>query len=83
MKHYTFYRESNKFDDILKDSVIKKITDSKMQWYQHLQLGMENNTENEKVFSYIVMKYGDDLKSKLTEDYRPIPYVDYQPKRKV
>ena len=82
MKHYIFYRESNDFTDILKDSVVKKVVDTKMKWYQHLLIGIVKTPENEKVFSYIVMKYGDDLTSKLTEDYSPIPYIDYTPKRK-
>jgi hypothetical protein len=79
MKYYTFYRESNNFDDILNDQIIKKIIDEKVRWYQHLIIGMQDT--NEQSFSYITLKYGDEMVQELIKDRSPIPGVDYMPKR--
>jgi hypothetical protein len=79
MKYYTFYRENNNFDDILNDNIIKKIIDEKLRWYQYLIIGM--NEKNEQSFSYITLKYGDEMKQELVKDFSPIPGVDYIPKR--
>lgn len=82
MKFYTFRRESNDFEDILKDNNIKKKFDMILRWNNHLQIGIEDTTENEKISSFIMLRYGDDLIDKVCEDYTPIPGVDYIPKRK-
>jgi len=79
MKYYTFYRENNNFDDILNDLIIKKIIDEKMRWFQHLIIGM--NEKHEQTFSYITLKYGDEMKPALVRDFSPIPGIDYVPKR--
>jgi len=79
MKYYTFYRENNNFDDILNDTIIKKIIDEKLRWYQYLIIGM--NDKHEQSFSYITLKYGDEMKQELVKDFSPIPGVDYIPKR--
>ena len=79
MKYYTFYRENNNFDDILNDQIIKKIVDEKLRWYQHLVIGM--NDKHEQTFSYITLKYGDEMKQDLVKDFSPVPGVDYIPKR--
>jgi len=79
MKYYTFYRENNNFDDILNDQIIKKIIDEKMRWYQYLIIGM--NDKHEQTFSYITLKYGDEMKQELVKDFSPIPGIDYVPKR--
>jgi hypothetical protein len=36
----------------------------------------------EKTFSYITLKYGDEMRNRLTKDYSPIPNEDYIPIRK-
>ena len=79
MKYYTFYRENNNFDDILNDTIVKKIIDEKLRWYQYLIIGM--NEKHEQSFSYITLKYGDEMKQELVKDVTPIPGVDYIPKR--
>jgi hypothetical protein len=79
MKYYTFYRENNNFDDILNDIIIKKIIDERLRWYQYLIIGM--NDKHEQSFSYITLKYGDEMKQELVKDFSPIPGVDYIPKR--
>jgi hypothetical protein len=81
MKYYTFYRENNNFDDILNDSIIKKIIDEKLRWYQYLIIGM--NDKHEQSFSYITLKYGDEMKQELVKDFTPIPGIDYIPKRDI
>jgi hypothetical protein len=79
MKYYTFYRENNNFDDILNDTIIKKIVDEKLRWYQYLIIGM--NEKHDQSFSYITLKYGDEMKQELVKDFSPIPGIDYIPKR--
>lgn len=79
MKHYTFYREDDTFDDILKDPVIKKHIFTKLRWRQYLRIALFNQTES--VESYITLKYGDEMKNNcLVTDRTPVPFVDYQPK---
>lgn len=81
MNYYVFYRESNKFDDLLNDVNLKKLITLKMSWYQHLVIGF--NDLSDDIRGYIILKYGDEL-TKLTEkDYSPIINVDYVPKRNV
>lgn len=79
MKYYTFYRENNNFDDILNDQIIKKIIDEKIRWFQYLIIGM--NDKHEQTFSYITLKYGDEMKQDLVRDFSPVPGVDYIPKQ--
>ena len=79
MKYYTFYRENNNFDDILNDTIIKKIIDERLRWYQYLIIGM--NEKHEQSFSYITLKYGDEMKQEVVKDFTPIPGIDYIPRR--
>ena len=79
MKYYTFYRENNNFDDILNDQIIKKIIDEKLRWFQYLIIGM--NEKHEQTFSYITLKYGDEMKQELVKDFSPVPGIDYIPKK--
>ncbi len=79
MKHYTFYRENDKFDDILKDPVIKKHIYTKITWRGYLRIAL--NDDDDKLTSYITLKYGDEMKpNSLVTDRTPVPFVDYQPK---
>lgn len=79
-KYYTFYRENNNFDDILTDQNIKKVIHTKTSWYQHLMIGIMEDG-NEGTFSYITLKYGDDMKKPDVIDRTPIPGIDYIPKQ--
>jgi hypothetical protein len=81
MKYYTFYRESNNFDDILKDNSVKKIIATKIKWHQHLMIGIHKEG-NEQNFSLITLKYGEDMINNLTKDFTPIAGVDYMPKKR-
>lgn len=79
MKHYTFYRENNKFDDILKDPAIKKLIYTKISWRNYLRIAL--NDIDDKLESYITLKYGDEMRNNcLVTDRTPVPFKDYQPK---
>lgn len=83
MKYYIFYRESDNFDDILKDINLKKFVSERIKWTNYLQIGISQYKKDaEKIFSYITLKYGDDIRTNLTKDYTPKPYIDYIPIRK-
>jgi hypothetical protein len=83
MKYYTFYRESNNFDDILKDINLKKVVKHKICWGNYLMIGIDNFQKDvDQIFSYITLKYGDEIRNSLTKDYSPKPNVDYIPVRK-
>jgi hypothetical protein len=80
MKYYTFYRENNNFDDILHDNNIKGIIAIKISWYEHLLIGLGNKS-NDRHYSYITLKYGEDMKKLDVIDRTPIPNIDYVPKK--
>lgn len=79
MKYITFYRENNNFDDIIKDSQLKKLICTKITWTNYLLVGLEESKTTEQVLSIITLKYGDEIKTSLTKDYSPIANVDYVP----
>lgn len=82
MKFYVFKRESNKFDDILKDVAVKPIIRYKIRYKDHLILGFSN--DDEKIMSYMTLKYGDDMISfnDIAPDRTPIMGKDYTPARR-
>jgi len=79
MKTYIFYRESDDFSDILKDTNIKQYFKQKISWRYYLVL-MSYNVKPE-IESYIMLKYGDDIKTwdHIRRDNSPEPYIDYVP----
>ena len=81
MEHIIFHRESNKFDDILSDPIIKKNIRTKISCHQYLILNLNNDT---KIMSYAILKYGEDVVNfnSIVPDRTPIPNKDYVPKRK-
>ena len=80
MKYYTFYRENNKFDDLEKDTIIKKFAVEKFKWYQYFMIGMRKDG-NDQNFSMLTLKYGEDMVTSLTKDFTPIAGVDYMPNK--
>ena len=83
MKYYIFYRENNDFNDILSDTSLKKVVSERISWDGYLQIGISTWQKNvDQIFSYITLKYGDDIRTDLTKDYSPKPYIDYLPIRK-
>lgn len=79
MKHYTFQRESNDFKDILNDPALKKKIITRITWNGFLMIELDDFEQ--KLDSYIVLKYGDELRTGgLVTDRTPVPFVDYQPK---
>ena len=81
MKYITFWRESNRFDDILNDPVIAKLVRFKITWTNYLIVGIDDDIKNAQSVSYITLKYGDDMKSDVVPDRSPIANIDYVPKR--
>jgi hypothetical protein len=77
--NYLFYREDNKFEDILNDNTIKKYFRQRIRWKYYLLL--ISHTVPEEAQSYLMIKYGDDMKSwdHIRKDNSPIPYKDYLP----
>lgn len=84
MKHFTFYRENNNFDDIITDINIKKHIYTTITFLNHLIIGVPDDKDLDKVSSYILLKYGEELRDfkNIVGDRSPIPYVDYMPKKR-
>jgi hypothetical protein len=79
MTHYTFERESDDFKDILNDPALKKKIITRITWKGFLMIELDD--WEKKLDSYIVLKYGDELRTGgLVTDRTPVPFVDYQPK---
>lgn len=80
MSYTVFYRESNKFNDILSDPVIKKAIRFKMSFKDFLILKLDSDQNT----SYMIIKYGDDVisLSNFIPDRSPIPNKDYIPNKK-
>jgi len=81
-KFYTFRRANNDFTDILSDNNIKKVIDTKISWWQHLMIGIEES-KNSGTFSYITLKYGEEMIPAVVHDYSPVPGIDYIPKKDI
>ena len=84
MKFFIFTRENNNFDDILKDLTLKKQYKTKIEYRENLILGFPEDDEFGKTLSYIMLKYGDDMKDfhSIVPDRTPIPNIDYAPVRR-
>lgn len=84
MKKILFVRESNKFDDILKDPAVKGKFDYKISWQNNLLLCFESdmNKHTDKTVSYLLLKYGDDIKTLDIPDRTPVMGKDYIPDNK-
>lgn len=85
MKYIVFHRESNKFDDIIKDPALKSHYKTKMQYKEHLVLGfVEDDNDSNKLMSYMLLKYGEDMKEfdNLVPDRSPVMGRDYIPERR-
>ena len=79
MKYFIFYREDDDFNDILQDQNTKKLFDLKIKFNQHLILGGDEIPDD--LQSYIMLKYGDDIKNPnhIFIDRKPVPFKDYLP----
>lgn len=81
METIIFKRESNKFDDIIKNTNIKPFLLTVLTWNQHCFIQLKQVKGVEKIVSYIGIKFGDSiLKQPLSKDYTPIDGVDYDAK---
>lgn len=79
-----FTRENSKFDDILKDASLKNQYKTKIEYQENLILGFPEDDNFGKILSYIMLKYGDDMKDfhSIVPDRTPVPNVDYIPVRR-
>ena len=84
MKFLIFTRENSNFDDILKDLTLKKQYKTKIEYRENLILGFPENDDFGKTLSYIMLKYGDDMRDfhSVVPDRTPVPNVDYVPVRR-
>lgn len=80
MKHFVIIDENNNFDNFLQDKNVKKYISAKISWSSHLFVILKEKTPEDTI-SYILLKYGDNLKNTdtLVTDRKPIMYVDYLP----
>ena len=81
MKTFVFQRENNKFDDILKDKVIKPAIREQYKFDEHLIIRVEEKPE---VLAYLTLMFSEELLSMrdLVPDRTPKPNIDYVPKKK-
>ena len=81
MRTYVFKRESNNFDDILKDKNIKKYIVEQYQFVEHLILRVQDTPE---VLAYLLLMFGEEIvrMKDVVPDRTPIMNVDYIPKSK-
>ena len=79
MKTYVFKRESNNFDDILKDKNIKKYIVEQYHFTDHLILRVQDKPE---VLAYLLLMFSEELTNMkdIVPDRTPIMDVDYVPK---
>ena len=82
MKYYIFKKEDSDFSEMLKDKTLKPLLKFKIKFNQHLILGSFDEP-NEKLSSYITLKYGDYMVNKhdMFIDYSPKMHIDYIPDR--
>lgn len=80
MNYTAFHRESNNFNDILSDPIIKKALRMRITCTNFLIVELDND----KNLAYMMLKYGDDVVdlAHFIPDRSPIPDKDYTPKRK-
>jgi hypothetical protein len=83
MKYYTFYRDNNDFSDIESDVIVKKYASTKIRWWQHFMIGIDNdhNKDADQQFSLLTLKYGEDMVNSVCKDFTPVAGVDYVPKK--
>jgi hypothetical protein len=81
MKTFVFQRESNNFDDVLKDKNIKKYIVEKYRFAEHLIIRVVDTPE---ALAYITLMFSEELVSMkdLVPDRTPKSNIDYVPKRK-
>ena len=81
MRTYVFKRESNNFDDILKDKNVKKYVVEQYHFTNYLILRVQDKPE---VLAYLLLMFGEEIvrMKDIVPDRTPIINVDYVPKSK-
>jgi hypothetical protein len=80
MNYMTFSGEESLLEEIASDATLKPLITTKITWSGFLQLRFTDELDD-KVRSYIVLKYGDFMAKDLVKDFSPIPGKDYTPVR--
>lgn len=79
MKYFTFYRESNNFDDIIKNPEIKKRIKVSLEFSHHLMLGIDDSDKlGEAAVGYLILMFGENIVTP-TKDFSPVIGKDYIP----
>lgn len=81
MKYYIFERSSNDFSDIEEDANIKPYIKYRVRCTRLFYFGIPEK-HNDKLQSYIMLKYGDDYRASICKDRTPIEGVDYVSKQR-
>lgn len=81
MKYFIFKNEQNDFDDILKDSILKKEFTMRIRWKNHLLLGTRSPELSKNLESYLNLKFGDIMvpSKSVIRDFSPTMFKDYHP----
>ena len=77
---FNFHRNSDDFTDILTDTQFKNKIVSTVKFPRYLIITLKNDIPD-SIFTYITLKYGDDLVDEMVPDRKPIMYKDYTPKK--
>ena len=82
MNYYIFKKEDNDFSEMLSDKTLKPLFNFKIKFKDHLILASHDEVDD-KLCSYITLKYGDMMVSKndMFIDNKPKIHVDYTPDR--
>jgi hypothetical protein len=80
MSYMTFNGDEKILEEIASDATIKPLITTKISWSGFLQLGLSEELDDQ-VRSYIMLKYGDHIKTDYLRDFSPVPGVDYSPRR--
>lgn len=82
MNYYIFKKEDDDFSEMLSDNTLKPLLKFIIKFHQHLILSSYDDF-NEKLSSYITLKYGDYIVNKydMFIDNSPKMHLDYTPDR--
>lgn len=80
MNYYIFKKEDDDFSEVFNDNTLKPLFKFKIKFFQHLILGSHDPID-EKLSSYITLKFGDILvnKTEIFKDFSPKMHKDYEP----
>lgn len=75
-----FRNENNDFSEILKDKTLKKVIQTKLFWDNHMLVSFR---KDDKILSYIILKYGNSIVDNVIRDFSPVRGKDYETYRDI